>query len=203
MSRGTKIKLLIPDDYGTATPPEQVEYLFKYLKEIGFSKHNFFHIIGIDGHDESIFEYYINTLPDVQEPMETEKLLGAYFLIHKLQPQMLSYEKFCKISTDIKGGFSLYYYKRDTSRTDIDFFRTNIKQWIDTVLDEPDDELDIETRRAEYRKYIEALDKLSKKINKKSTTYVMLTRPSSPIRFELSQIEKKLTRIQNDQTTTY
>ena len=132
------------------------------------------------------------------ENSEIDKLLGAYYLIHRVKLDVLSYEKLAEIILETRGGLSIYYFKPTVSRTEALDFRDNLKDWIITVLEEPEEDLDIEVRRAEYRQYVVALEKLSKKTDKHTTVYVSLTRPGSSIRNELSLVEKKLTQIQNE-----
>lgn len=198
MARSTKIKISIPEDFTRTSIEDQEKYLFKYLKDIGFSKQNFKHPIEINEHDEALWEFYINQLPEIQEEISLDKLLGAYYLIHRVKFGVLSYEKLCEIIVEARGGLSVYYYKPQMPRSEALDFRDNLKDWIDMVLKEPEEELDIEVRRAEYRLYVVALDKLSKKIKKNETLYVTFTRPGSSIRNDLSLVERKLTKIQNE-----
>jgi hypothetical protein len=198
MSRSTRVKISIPDDFSRTSIEDQEKYLFKYLKGIGFSKQNFRHPIEIGEHDEALWEFYIDKLPEIQEDIPLDKLLGAYYLIHRVKLGVLSYEKLCEIIVEARGGLSIYYHKPQMPRSEALDFRDNLKDWIDLVLEEPEEELDIEVRRAEYRQYIVALDKLSKKVKKNETLYVTFTRPGSPIRNDLSLVEKKLTKIQNE-----
>jgi hypothetical protein len=202
VSRSTKIKISIPENFTKTSMEDQEEYLFKYLKNIGFSKQNFRYPIEINEHDEALWEFQIDQLPEIQEEIELDKLLGAYYLIHRVKLGVLSYGKLCEIILEARGGLSVYYFKQTIPRSEALDFRDNLKDWIDMVLEEPKEDLDIEVRRAEYRQYVIALSKLSKKIDKHTTTYVSLTRPGSPIRNDLSLVEKKLTRIQNEQITT-
>ncbi len=198
MSRSTKIKISIPEDFSKISIADQEEYLFKYLKDIGFSKQNFRHPIEIGEHDLALWEFYIDQLPEIQEDIELDKLLGAYYLIHRVKYSVLQYAQLCEIIVEARGGLSVYYFKRGVPRSEALDFRDNLKDWINMVLEENEDVLDIEVRRSEYRMYITALDKLSKKINKNSTLYVTLARPGSAIRNDLSLVEKKLTVIQNE-----
>jgi len=202
VSRSTKIKVSIPEDFTTTSIVEQEQYLFKYLKDIGFSKENFRHPIEIDEHDEALWEYFIEQLPEIQEEIEIDKLIGAYYLIHRVKDSVLEYARLCEIIVELRGGFSVYYFKRQAVRSEAMGFRDNIRDWIEMVLEEPEEELDIEVRRAEYRQYVLAVDRLTRQTNKQSTLYVTLTRPSSPIRKALSSVEKRLTKIQNEQITT-
>ncbi len=202
MSRSKKIKISIPEDFTKASIEDQEKYLFKYLKDIGFSKQNFKYPIEIGEHDEVLWEFHIDQLPEIQEEIELDKLLGAYYLIHRVKLGVLSYGKLAEIILEARGGLSVYYFKQKIPRSEALDFRDSLKDWIEMVLEESEEELDIEVRRAEYRQYVIALSKLSKKIDKHSTLYVTLTRPSSSIRNDLSLVEKKLTRIQNDQINT-
>ncbi len=197
MSRSTKIKISIPEDFSRISIEDQEKYLFKYLKDIGFSKQNFRHPIEINEHDEALWEFQINQLPEIQEDIELDKLLGAYYLIHRVKFGVLNYEKLCEIIVEARGGFSIYYYKPQMPRSEALNFKDNLRDWIDIILEESAEDLDIEVRRSEYRQYVVALDKLSKKVNKNSTIYVSLTRPGSHVRNDLSLVEKKLTAIQN------
>lgn len=197
MSRSTKTKISIPDDFTRTSIADQEKYLFKYLKDIGFSKQNFRHPIEIGEHDLALWEFYIDQLPEIQEDIELDKLLGAYYLIHRVKNGVLQYAQLCEIILEAKGGLSIYYFKKQMPRSEALDFRDNLRDWIDLVLEESEEELDIEVRRAEYRQYIVALDKLSKKVKKNETLYVTFTRPGSPIRNNLSLVEKKLTAIQN------
>jgi hypothetical protein len=198
MSRSTKVKISIPDDFSRTSIEDQEEYLFKYLKDIGFSKQNFRHPIEIGEHDEALWEFYIDKLPEIQEDMELDKLLGAYYLIHRIKSGVLSYEKLAEIILEARGGLSIYYHKPQMPRSEALDFKDNLRDWIDMILEESVEDLDIEVRRSEYRQYVVALDKLSKKVNKNSTIYVSLTRPGSHVRNDLSLVEKKLTKIQNE-----
>jgi hypothetical protein len=202
VSRSTKIKISIPEDFTKISIEDQEEYLFKYLKDIGFAKQNFRYPIEIDEHDEALWEFYIEQLPEIQEEIELDKLLGAYYMIHRVKLGVLQYPQLCEIIMEARGGLSIYYFKQRPPRSEALAFRDNLKDWIEMVLEEPEEELDIEVRRAEYRQYITALEKLSKKIDKQSTIYVTLTRPSSSIRNNLSLVEKRLTKIQNVKITT-
>jgi hypothetical protein len=202
VSRSTKIKVSIPDDFAKISLENQTDFLFKYLKDIGFSKQNFREPIEIDEHDEALWEYYIEQLPEVQEDIEIDKLAGAYYLIHRVKREVIGYARLCEILVNLRGGFSVYRYKRSAPRSEVLDFRDNLKDWIEAVLDEPEEEIDIEVRRSEYRRYSLALDKLAKQVEKRTTPYVTMTRPGSPIRNELSLVEKKLTKVQNEQITT-
>ena len=199
MSRSTKIKISIPEGFARTSVSDQEEYLFKYLRNIGFSKQNFNYPIEINEHDEALWEYHIEQLPEMQEEIELDKLIGAYYMIHKVKPGVLLYEQLCKIIIELRGGLSIYHHRETMERSEMLDFRDNLQDWIKMVLDEPEDDLDIETRRAEFRQYVEILDKLSKKAQKNSTIYVTLTRPSSDIRKSLSLVEKKLTEIQRNE----
>jgi hypothetical protein len=201
VSRSTRIKVSIPEDFTTTSIVEQEQYLFKYLKDIGFSKRNFAHPIEIDEHEEALWEYFIEQLPEIQEEIEIDKLIGAYYLIHRVKNSVLSYQRLCEIIIELRGGLSVYYFKRQVVRSEAMSFRDNLSDWIETVLEEPEEDLDIEVRRAEYRRYASAVDRLAKQANKQTTLYVTLTRPSSPIRKALASVEKRLTKIQNEQTT--
>jgi hypothetical protein len=198
VSRSTKIKISIPEDFTRVSIGDQEQYLFKYLKSIGFSKENFRYPIEIDEHDEALWEYYIDQLPLVQEEIELDKLLGAYYMIHRVKNGVIQYDKLCEIIMEARGGLSVYYFKRGVVRSEALDFRDNLKEWIEMVLEEPEEDLDIETRRGEYRQYSVALDKLARKVHKRSTLYVTLTRPNSPIRNSLSLVEKRLTKLQNE-----
>lgn len=198
MSRSTRTKVSIPDDFTRTSIEDQEKYLFKYLKDIGFSKQNFSHPIEIGEHDEALWEFYIDKLPEIQEDIELDKLLGAYYLIHRVKLGVLSYGKLAEIILEARGGLSVYYFKHGIPRSEALDFRDNLKDWVDMVLKENEEELDIEVRRSEYRMYTMALDKLSKKINKHSTLYVTLARPGSSVRKDLSLVEHKLTKIQNE-----
>ncbi len=198
MSRSTRTKVSIPEDFTKTSIEDQEEYLFKYLKDIGFSKQNFSHPIEIGEHDLALWEFYIDQLPEIQEDIELDKLLGAYYLIHRIKLGVLSYEKLCEIIVEARGGLSIYYYKPQMPRSEALDFRDNLRDWIDLILEESEEDLDIEVRRAEYRQYVVALDKLSKRVNKHTTIYVSLTRPGSAIRNDLSLAERKLTAIQNE-----
>jgi hypothetical protein len=195
VSRSTKIKISIPEDFTKVSIEDQEEYLFKYLKDIGFAKQNFRYPIEINEHDEA--------LPEIQEEIELDKLLGAYYMIHRVKLGVLQYDQLCEIIVEARGGLSVYYFKQKLPRSEALAFRDNLKDWIEMVLEEPEEELDIEVRRAEYRQYVVALEKLSRQTNKQSTLYVTLTRPSSPIRNNLSLVEKRkrLTKLQNENTT--
>lgn len=203
MSRGTRIRISLPEGFTKISLQEQDEFLFEYLKNIGFSKQNFSHPIEINEYDESFWEYHIEQLSDIQEDMELDTLIGAYYMIHKIKPSVLSYDKLCAIATDLRGGFSLYYHRDPADRSEELNFRDSLQNWIDMVLSESEEDLDIEVRRAEFRQYKVVLDKLSKVAKKNSTIYVTLTRPASPIRKSFSQVERKLTEIQrNEQINT-
>lgn len=198
MSRSTKVKISIPEDFTKTSIEDQEKYLFKYLKDIGFSKQNFNHPIEINEHDLALWEFQIDQLPEIQKEVESDKLLGAYYMIHRVKLGVLSYEKLAEIILEVRGGLSIYYFKEKTPQSEALDFRDNLKDWVELVLEEPEKELDIEVRRSEYRMYITALDKLSKKIDKNSTLYVTLARPGSSVRKDLLLVEHKLTKIQNE-----
>jgi hypothetical protein len=181
MAKNTKIPVLLPKGYLNINTDPGPDFVFNYLKEIGFYKYEFIDLVDWNDQNKKIFEYFVNKLAEIKIEISENVYLGALFLVNKEIPELLTYEKLCKIAVDKRGGFSATYTKIKKTNSEVMQYREQVRNWIYVVLDEPYDEMDIEVRRSEYYHHIEKIDCYAKAASNTSSEYITFLRPGSEI----------------------
>ena len=181
MAKNTKIPILLPGEYMNIDKYFSPDFVFKYLKEIGFNKFEFIELVNWNDDNQKIFEFQVNQLPKTNTDISLEILLGALYMVNKELPELLSYESFCKIAIEKRGGFSLNYKKIDRNNSKVMEYRNEVDDWIQEVLDESYDDLDYEVRQSEYNLHVNKINQYAKSASKTSSEYVTFLRPGSEI----------------------
>ena len=181
MAKNTKIPILLPGEYMNIDNYFSPDFAFKYLKEIGFNKFEFTELVNWNDDNQKIFEYHVNQLSETISEIPPDIFLGALYMVTKELPELLSYESFCKIAIDKRGGFSLKYKKIEQTNSEVMEYRNEVNDWIQEVLDEPYDDLDYEVRRSEYNLHVNKINQYAKSVSKTSSEYVTFLRPGSEI----------------------
>ena len=181
MAKSTKIPILLPGEYMNIDKYFSPDFVFKYLQEIGFNKFEFIDLVDWNDDNQKIFEYHVNQLSETISEIPPEILLGALYIVTKELPELLSYESFCKIAIDKRGGFSLRYKKIERTNSEVMEYRNEIKDWIQEVLDESYDDLDYEVRQSEYNLHVNKINQYAKSASITSSEYITFLRPGSEI----------------------
>ncbi len=181
MAKNTKIPILLPGEYMNIDKYFSPDFVFKYLREIGFNKFEFIELVNWNDDNQKIFEFQVNELPKTNTDISLEKSLGALYMVNKELPELLSYESFCKIAIEKRGGFSLNYKKIDRNNSEVMEYRNEVDDWIQEVLDESYDDLDYEVRQSEYNLHVNKINHYAKSASKTSSEYVTFLRPGSEI----------------------
>ena len=191
MAKSTKIPILLPGEYMNIDKYFSPDFVFKYLQEIGFNKFEFIELVNWNDDNQKIFEYHVNQLSETISEIPQDILLGALYMVTKELPELLSYESFCKIAIDKRGGFSINHKKIQRSNSEVMSYRDEVKAWIEEVLDESYDDLDYEVRQSEYNLHVNKINQYAKSASKTSSEYITFLRPGS----EIMQLLK--TRVKN------
>ncbi len=190
MAKNTKIPVLLPKGYLTMSTYPGPDFVFNYLKEIGFYKYEFIDLVDWNDQNKKIFGYFVNKLAEIKIEISENVYLGALFLVNKEIPELLSYEKLCKIAVDKREGFSTTYTRIKKTNSEVMQYREQVRDWIYVVLDETYDEMDIEVRRSEYMYHMNKINSYAKSASNTSSEYITFLRPGS----EIMQLFKKKIR---------
>jgi hypothetical protein len=181
MAKSTKIPILLPGEYMNIDNHFSPDFVFKYLKEIGFYKFEFIELVNWNDDNQKIFEFQVNQLPDTISEIPPDIFLGALYMVTKELPELLTYESYCKIAIEKRGGFSINHKKIQRSNSEVMSYRDEVKNWIQEVLDEPYDDLDYEVRQSEYNMHVHKINQYAKSASKTSSEYITFLRPGSEI----------------------
>ena len=191
MAKSTKIPIALPGEYMNIDNHYSLDFVFKYLKEIGFYKYEFTEIVDWNAENQKIFDYHVNQLSENTSDIPIEISLGALYIVNKELPELLSYEAFCKFVIEKRGGFSVNYKKIEKSNSEVMLYRDDVKAWIEEVLYEAYDGLDYEVRQSEYTMHVHKINQYAKSASNTSSEYITFLRPGS----EIMQLLK--TRVKN------
>ena len=193
MPKGKRIPLIIPPEFYDTGDLDKSVFVFKYLRDLGFSRSLVDDHISLDEISRILYQPYFDKLRYNKTHLTDPEILGGFFLIHKAIPDVYSYEDFCKTVIEFRGGFSITYKKVSTKK-DIDIFkfRDNTSEWMETVISELDEELDVEVRHAEYLKIMKELKKLYKKIDGNSRAYQTILMPGSFFQKSLNKVKERI-----------
>jgi len=181
MAKNTKIPILLPKGYLNIKTDPGPDFVFNYLKEVGFYKYEFIDLVDWNDQNKKIFEYFVNQLVEIKTEIVENVYLGALYLVNKEIPELLSYEELCKIAVDKRGGFSTTYTKIKINNSEVMQYREQVRDWINVVLDEPYDEMDMEVRRSEYFHHMNRIKSYAKSASNTSSEYITFLRPGSDI----------------------
>lgn len=189
-----KIKISVPEEFIKIPQENRVEFVFDYLKRIGFGKSNFRDVIKPDEHDYLNYEFFIDNLPEIDSDISTDIMAGAYYLIHHMDSNLLTEDKLNSIIIELKGGYSIYYYKSQPKGKDkIKAFKQKLEAWIQETLMEND--IDPEIKLEEIKIFRDQLNEFSKEMQYNGYDYNVLIRPGCDIQQRLKIIEERMAHL--------
>ncbi len=192
MARGTTIPITLPGEYLNDNYGYAPDFIFKYLKQIGFQKYELIDIVNWDETNKKIYDYHMNLLPESITDIPNNVYLGSLYLLYKEMPELLSYEKLCEIVVEKRGGFSINYTTVNKPNSEILQYKTEVDYWIQEVMEEPYEEIDFETRQAEYKIIRGRIEKYQQSTSNSTTEYITFLRPGSATMKMLKHVIDKL-----------
>ncbi len=181
MARSKRIMIHLPAAYQNVDGLNSVEFVFKYLADLGFSKYELIDLVMWNSETQKIYDYYMDLLPVDHKDISEENFLGALYLIYKETPDLLPYDHLCKIAIDKRNGFSIRYLREKEEKSAVLKYKDEVSDWIDMVLDELIHNIDYEVRQSEYNAIIHNIKQFYQSEPKNTTAYVTFLRPNSDI----------------------